>query len=298
MESNPRDNRDVENRREETGPSPRRGNLSPAFAPRVLSEEFVPPRAVPAGIKTTARYVVPVLVAGAIAALILREAWEAQAPTAQRGALIRFLGGDTMKQSPLEARIETELEEARQLVVRNRLSESLEIYQRLQREDLGNLDRQQRALIAFEHGNVALGLGYHDEAERLYRDAISADRFVREGEALNNLACVMMRNEDRLDEATELVEAALVRNPENPYFVDTKGSIELARGNHAAAIDCYIQALKGANGVEGLASKIHEHLGDAYLKDGQFDRAVESWRRAAVGDPMKSEIWRKIGLFQ
>ncbi|USX53763.1 tetratricopeptide repeat protein [Lentzea sp. HUAS12] len=126
----------------------------------------------------------------------------------------------------------------------------------------------------------------HREAIAEARQAIEhfheAGNSYAEAEALNGMAwCHAMLEE--FDEATHHAERARALKKEfHPDVLDTLGYVEHRRGNQAAAIAHYLEALPQAE-TEGELYTVAEvlgHLGDAYEAIGQAEEAQRSRQRA------------------
>ena len=84
-----------------------------------------------------------------------------------------------------------------------------------------------------------------------------------------------LRNED-LDVAKDLIERAISIDPENGYFLDTKGWVEYKRKNFKNAVFY----LEKAVSILPNSAEILDHLGDCYLKLNRKKQAVYEWKRA------------------
>ena len=87
---------------------------------------------------------------------------------------------------------------------------------------------------------------------------------------LNNLAWMMSQQDDPdLDRALELVEEALVSNPEDARFLDTRGTILLKMERYQDAITDLEKSLGGVTNVKA----VHGRLAEAYQAIGMEDIA-------------------------
>ncbi len=91
-------------------------------------------------------------------------------------------------------------------------------------------------------GGVAEMRGDWIAAERNYFNALNKapDNAV----ALNNLASVMARDPNRVDEALPLIEKAIRLQPDQPDFLDTHAAVLLASGRPAEAVTALNRALE------------------------------------------------------
>jgi tetratricopeptide (TPR) repeat protein len=108
--------------------------------------------------------------------------------------------------------------------------------------------------------------------------------------AQNTLGYLYAQNGERLDEAGELVMAALEAEPSNPAYLDSLGWVRFKQGRHAEAITL----LRRAATHDPANVEILDHLGDAYVEAGHQDEAVASWRQALELEPQNDGIQKKV----
>jgi Flp pilus assembly protein TadD len=84
----------------------------------------------------------------------------------------------------------------------------------------------------------------------------------------------------RLDEAVDLVQRALVVEPDNPSFLDSLGWAYFQQGKLALADT----PLSRAAAQMPNNSVIQDHLGDLRFKQQRFADAAEAWERSLAGD--------------
>lgn len=94
--------------------------------------------------------------------------------------------------------------------------------------------------------------------------------------ALNFVGYTLAQHGGDLDEAERLVRRALALRPESPAILDSLGWVLIKKGAHASGAEVLEQAV--AQGPEDAT--LYEHLGEASLKLGRMDRAVECFARA------------------
>jgi tetratricopeptide (TPR) repeat protein len=129
--------------------------------------------------------------------------------------------------------------------------------------------RQQdpRAFIfAFELGTLYERLGDYAGAERQYRDAIRLGD--RDGAASNNLAWLIALNSGPVDEALQLIDAAIKARGKIPEYLDTRGMIRLRADQGQPAVDDLETALRAAP-----SPPKYFHLAQAYLKLNDKEKA-------------------------
>jgi Tfp pilus assembly protein PilF len=141
------------------------------------------------------------------------------------------------------------------------------------------------ALAALEHspsdieirlflGSLAEARGDLAQAEKWYREILGLDPDY--GPAANNLAYVLARRNDRLDEALELAALALQKMPDDPLVLDTMGLILLRRGESAAALEYLTRSVDGD--PENPLSLYH--LGLAHFREKNREEARQALSRA------------------
>lgn len=118
------------------------------------------------------------------------------------------------------------------------------------------------------------GTGRPEEAEQLLRS------FIKEHEAsdlVSDYLYVRLFEENRRDEALEILQAKIARNPGG-----LQDSMQLARHyflvGERAAME---KALEGSLAVDGAGANAYRAVGDFYSALGMFDRADEVYRRGA-----------------
>ena len=144
-------------------------------------------------------------------------------------------GGHAM----LTVRAPPELEHIRAAVAlerAGRLDDAAELYAQLLETTPGSL----RGWVNL--GNVETGRGRSQDAERAYRRALSISP--EDGEALNNLAWLLLQQGSRLEEAEALArDAARQGGADQALILDTLARIQAARGRCTDADVTYADAL-------------------------------------------------------
>jgi tetratricopeptide (TPR) repeat protein len=81
-------------------------------------------------------------------------------------------------------------------------------------------------------------------------------------------------------------------SPDNASFEDTYGWILYQQQNYQQALEWLHKAEQHGGEFNGT---ILEHLGDAYFRSGNLDKAMEYWKKAkATGDETSDKIDLKI----
>jgi tetratricopeptide (TPR) repeat protein len=149
------------------------------------------------------------------------------------------------------------------------------------------------ATLNIQVGIVCDKLNDIEGAEQAAEAAIKADP--NYGEAYNFLGYMYAERGIKLDKALELVGKAMELEPNNPNITDSMAWVYYQQGNYPKAVELLEKAVFLLTGefVRG-SSVIHEHLGDAYDKMGQREKAREMWKKAAEGDPKSSTATEKL----
>ncbi len=95
-------------------------------------------------------------------------------------------------------------------------------------------------------------------------------------EALNFLAYSLAEQGIELERAESLAERALQIDPENAFFIDTRGWIFFKQGKFSESLEDLQRALKLSN----MDPEIAEHLGDVYVRLGRNAEARQSYTAA------------------
>jgi len=109
---------------------------------------------------------------------------------------------------------------------------------------------------------------------------------------LNNYAYYLSLRKVRLADAEKYSAKSLLLKPDEPTFLDTYGWIFYQEGEYQKAVQLIEKAVK-LEGDKADATLV-EHLGDAYFKAGNTEKAVEQWKKAAQIDPLNDKIQQKI----
>src|SRR3989304_6087150 len=94
-----------------------------------------------------------------------------------------------------------------------------------------------------------------------------------------------------LDEAIELIKKALAPEPDNGYFIDSRGGASAQRGRYPEALQELKRAVAKAKEPDPV---IYEHLGDALVKSGLDDDALQAWEKALQLDPTADGVKKKV----
>jgi len=108
--------------------------------------------------------------------------------------------------------------------------------------------------------------------------------------ALNNYAYSLAIRGERLDEAMTMVEKALIIDPENSSYLDTKGWLLYLSGNYKEA-KIYIEKALALNATN---AEVLEHLGDVLMKLNNVKDARNYYRQALEIDSENEGLQKKL----
>ncbi len=123
-----------------------------------------------------------------------------------------------------------------------------------------------------------LGRIYHDQGKHKQSDEnlqAALDLQPENDLLLNNYAYYLAERNERLDEASEMVQKALKQEPNRPSYLDTYGWILYRQGKYAEALE----PLGKAAELSGSAV-ILGHYADALYRGGQTEAARVYWQKA------------------
>ncbi|MFN2385430.1 MAG: tetratricopeptide repeat protein [Thermoanaerobaculia bacterium] len=112
------------------------------------------------------------------------------------------------------------------------------------------------------------------EAEKVFRQLLSARP--NDSAAQNYLGYMWADRGVKLEEARQLLEKAVAREPRNAAYLDSLGWVYFRQGKLEAAEKRLLEAHRR----EPDDPTIEEHLGDLFERQGDLDKAVVHWERA------------------
>jgi pentatricopeptide repeat protein len=121
--------------------------------------------------------------------------------------------------------------------------------------------------------------GEKKKAEKYYRQALVIEGAY--GPAANNLAFLLSSDDNKLREALDFANIAEKKMPQDANAKDTLGWIQYRMGNYYVAITEFERSLS----LNPNAALTHYHLGLAYYKNSEFDKARKQFRKALKLDP-------------
>ncbi|MEO0216597.1 MAG: tetratricopeptide repeat protein, partial [candidate division WOR-3 bacterium] len=151
-----------------------------------------------------------------------------------------------------------------------------------------SLSLDPRSLLSLNAlANLCDRIGRKDEALRIFEKIIEID--TTDAIALNYVGYTYAERAESLGYALKLIEKALEIEPNNGYFIDSRGWVfyQLERYEEA------LSDLKRANElVEDPV--ILEHLGDVYLKLNEVTKAKEIYRQVLKLQPKNRTVLEKL----
>jgi len=125
-----------------------------------------------------------------------------------------------------------------------------------------------------------------DKSAEAYTKALAID--AENPLVLNNFAYMLSVQNARLDEALQMVEAALKLSPKNPSYRDTKGWILYRLGKYSDALTEVQAAMKD----DAENAELYEHLGYILKALGRDSESKQAWMKASELDPNNKEYAR------
>ena len=107
--------------------------------------------------------------------------------------------------------------------------------------------------------------------------------------SLNALGFLYAEENIKLEEAEQLVNRALAISPDNGAYLDSLGWVYFKKGEYDKAVE----TLKKADSVLKDAV-IYDHLGDVYFKMNQADEALKNWELSIGLQPGQEKVIEKI----
>lgn len=178
--------------------------------------------------------------------------------------------------------------EARALVDAERIDEALRVAQAAASAPGADISDFARL------GDTLSSAKRHDEAAAAYARAIalSEGRRAEERWPLLLLRASALESAGRWQEARQALGAALALAPQEPLILNFLGYTKLERGEDLDAAEAMIRK---ASELAPDDASITDSLGWALFKRGRVDQAIETLQRAALGDPLQSEIHEHLG---
>lgn len=108
-------------------------------------------------------------------------------------------------------------------------------------------------------------------------------------QALNFLGYIYAEESKNLDQAEAMIKKALEMEPNNGAYIDSLGWLYFKQAK-------YQQAQKELERASALLEDpvIFDHLGDAYLKLKEFEKAKQAWQQSLKLDPNQDMVKKKM----
>ncbi len=114
------------------------------------------------------------------------------------------------------------------------------------------------------------------------RDPVKGREWIQEAadngsaSAMNSMAYAWAVNDERLDEALALIQEALARDPNNPYFLDTLAWVFYKLQQYEKALEPMCQSMRALPGHP----ESRTHLAQIYFQLGLYKEAKNEWLAA------------------
>lgn len=172
---------------------------------------------------------------------------------------------------------------ARALMSMNRDAEAAEVLEEILRNYGG--EKWIHYYLAMVHEN----LEHSAQTEKHLRACLDYDP--NDPDVLNFLGYFLAEEDRKLGEAKELLDRALKMDPENGFFLDSLGWIYYRQGKSELAVEYIRRAIRAMSSDDAI---LRDHLGDAYLLNGETAKAVAEWRRVLILDRELAGVQKKI----
>ena len=128
----------------------------------------------------------------------------------------------------------------------------------------------------------------YPKADSYFKEALQLDP--ENALVLNNYGYSLSERGVRLEEAMEMAQKALEKEPKNGAYLDTMGWIYYKMGEYEKALEYIEEAHSIRKSVE-----VAKHLGDVYDKLGMRQKAIAAWEKALELDQHNPEILKRLG---
>jgi len=118
-------------------------------------------------------------------------------------------------------------------------------------------------------------LAWFDSTVVTYRKMLELDP--DNATTLNNFAYTLSVEGKELESALDMITRALIKEPENRYYLDTAGWVHFKLGNLDEALHYLLMSLRVDSNPQAIS---FEHLGDVYMKMGKLQEAKDNYNKA------------------
>jgi tetratricopeptide (TPR) repeat protein len=157
--------------------------------------------------------------------------------------------------------------------------------------DLLNPTMKSAWRLFYARGMANERMGDWPAAEQDFRQALALQP--EHPQVLNYLGYSLVEKRQKLDEALEMIQTAVDKQPESGYIVDSLGWVFYRLGRFEEALP----HLERAAELMPIDPIVNDHLGDVFWEVGRKREAVFQWRRALSFDPEETDrkrILRKL----
>lgn len=145
----------------------------------------------------------------------------------------------------------------------------------------------QNADIMYLLGTLYVEVDEKDKAVSVLKKSVMIDPD-HDG-SLNTLGYLYAEMNQNLDEAKSMIMHALTISPDNGAYLDSLGWVYYKKGKYKDALEMFIQA--DAHLKDPV---IYDHMGDAYLKLNDTERALKHWELSLKLMPDQDHVIKKI----
>jgi tetratricopeptide (TPR) repeat protein len=160
----------------------------------------------------------------------------------------------------------------------------------LDEADKLGISKDDKVTTNFMRGSMYERQKKFDQAEVEFKKVLADDP--ENASALNYLGYMLADRNTRLNEALDMINRALKKEPGNGAYLDSLGWVYFRMNRLPEAED----AIKSALDKMTKDPTVHDHLGDIYMKEGklkeaitQWDAALQEWDNGAPADLDHSE---------
>lgn len=167
----------------------------------------------------------------------------------------------------------------------DRLSEANDYIENMLRDNPNDFQSLTEAAGFYQRANR------FKESDALYEKALLID--AENPLLLNNFSYSLSKRGIQLDRALTMIKKALVKEPNNSFYLDTIGWIYYKQKNYKLA-KAFVERSLELRSDSKESAVVFDHLGDIYFALGNVEKAIESWQQAAKIDPTLSEVQKKL----
>jgi len=114
----------------------------------------------------------------------------------------------------------------------------------------------------------------------------------------NYLGYLYADNDMKIDRSLELIQKALLAEPDNGAYLDSLGWAYYRQGNYPLALEKLLMAEKQLDKTSSPDPVVYDHIGDTYFKIGDADRAVFYWKKSLKLDDNRKVRGKLSGVLK